>query len=159
MMAKKAEPTTIVGRTNGTVTAARRTFLPRKAKRANTYAPGNASMSVSAVDAAACHRVNQTIRLVTGSVSMSAIALRSHRPSGRRPRTMMRVTGQTKNTAMNTPGTAASIATPTRRRRFTASSEDSGRPVVDPSFAVLTDRAGVDLDRVRRLHRELGEHV
>src|SRR5262245_24122278 len=159
MIARNADPTTMVGRTNGTVTAARKRFVPRNAKRANTYAPGRPSASVSKVDTPACHTVNQTTRLVTGSVRTSPTAPGSHRPSGRRPRTMMRVTGHTKNTPMKTAGTAASAATPMPRRRVMASSENRRRPAVEPSFPVLTDRLRVVLDGVRRLDGELGEHV
>ena len=54
--------------------------------------------------AAACQRVNQATRRITGSVTTSARAPSCHWPSGRRPRRTMAATGQTKKTARNASG-------------------------------------------------------
>ena len=57
--ARKADPTTRVGSTNGMVMAARSSDRPGKSYRAKTYAAGMATMRVRAVETIACHKVNQ----------------------------------------------------------------------------------------------------
>lgn len=86
-------PTTTVGSTNGTVTTARRMSLPLKSKRANTYAPGSAISSVSAVETKACQVVNHSTCRIPESPSTSPIRPRSQVPSAFSPRTTIAATG------------------------------------------------------------------
>ncbi|MGX1249891.1 hypothetical protein RKD48_002402 [Streptomyces ambofaciens] len=91
--ARNAVPTTTVGSTKGTVTAARRTCLPGKSKRAKTYAPGSAISRVSAVDASACQVVNHSTCRTSDCASTSPIRPSRQTPSTSRPRATMAATG------------------------------------------------------------------
>ncbi|CAM5675818.1 hypothetical protein SCALM49S_06139 [Streptomyces californicus] len=86
-------PTTTVGSTNGTVTTARSTCLPGKAKRAKTYAPGSAISRVSAVEASACQVVNQRTSRMSGRPSTSPIRPNRQPSSVLNPRPTIAVTG------------------------------------------------------------------
>ncbi len=92
-----------MGSTNGTVTAARSSDLPGKSSRANTYAPGSATASVSTVDAVACHAVNQSTDRTSGSVTTSQAEPSSPSPT-------IDATGYAKNTARNATGTTSNAA-------------------------------------------------
>src|SRR5215207_4674065 len=184
--ARKAEPTTTVGSTNGTSTAACTSRFPRNSYRANTYAPGSATSTVSAVDTVACQIVNHATSRSCESVTTAPIGLRSSVPPGVSPRPMIDATGYTKNTPRNANGTASRSARATRRlsmrpgcaivapdaRIMTRHSpEDGVGPLVDPLVAVAGDVLGRERQRPRGdlgvLHerwRELravagGEHV
>ena len=77
--ARKAEPTTTVGITNGTVNAARSSRLPLNSKRAKTKAAGRATTTVTIVDTTACHSVNQATLRRFSSVRISPNASRFRR--------------------------------------------------------------------------------
>ena len=91
--ARNAEPTTTVGSTNGTRTAARTSRFPRNSYRANTYAPGSATSTVSALDTVACQIVNHATSRRWGSVTTAPSGLRSSVPPGVSPRPMIDATG------------------------------------------------------------------
>ena len=57
--ARNATPTTTVGSTNGTISRAHSTRLPGNSNRPNRAAMGNATTSVTTVEAVASHNVNQ----------------------------------------------------------------------------------------------------
>src|SRR5918994_5828583 len=182
--ARNAEPTTTVGSTNGTRTAARTSRFPRNSYRANAYAPGSATSTVSAVDTVACQTVNHATPRSRASETTSPIGLRSRLPSGVSPRPTIDTTGYTKNTPRNASGTA-SMRRRARRplsmrawpgiipvsARIRASPEDGAGPLVDPLVAVPGDllgrqrrRPGGDLGVLHEHGGELravagGEHV
>ena len=102
-IARNASATTIVGRTNGTVTSARTSPRPGNANRPSTYAAGNPTTRVSAVDASACQIVNHTTSRVSGSVSTSNGDASA--PSVRSPRSRIEASGNAKKSARNASGT------------------------------------------------------
>src|SRR5660398_334959 len=78
--AKKAEPTTTVGSTKGTVTAARQRLRPGKSYRAKKYAPGRATINVRIVDTTACQTVNHATLLRLGRWRTSLKGSRENPP-------------------------------------------------------------------------------
>ena len=104
---RSAAPITTVGMTNGTITSARTSARPRKSLRATAHAAGSPAASVSNVDTAACHVVNQTMRHVAESPRTEPGCTRP-RPS--KPRAMTEPTGDAKKTAKNASGSAAASA-------------------------------------------------
>src|SRR5262245_12998309 len=172
--ARNAEPTTTVGRTNGTSTAARTRRFPRNSYRANTYAPGSAMSTVSAVDSVACQTVNHATSRNRASVTRSASGPRSSEPPGVSPRPTIDATGYTKNTPRKAIGTASSNPRTRRPRPMRAgspltglcarisgcrSSQDGAGPLVDPLVAVAGDLLGRQRERAGRDLGVLDEHA
>src|SRR5660398_260746 len=103
--AKKAEPTTTVGSTKGTVTAARKRLRPGKSYRAKTYAPGRATITVRIVDTTACQTVNHATFLRLGRWRTSLKGSRENPPSPLRLTTSMLANGERKKKPRKRRGT------------------------------------------------------
>ena len=104
---RNATPTTTVGSTNGTSSAARTTDRNGNASRCSAYAAGSPSSTDSAVATAEVHSVNHTTRPTRGRPSTSTTAPGSKTPSGQKPRPSIPATGSTKKTPRTSSGSAA----------------------------------------------------
>ena len=111
--ARNAVATTTVGSTNGTSTRASTSDRPRNENRARAQASGRPASRVSAVETAACQRVNQAISSVDSLVRTSRGT--SIVPSTTRLRSRIAASGHTKKTARNASGTATVAALSARR--------------------------------------------
>ncbi len=107
--ARKARPTTTVGSTNGTITAARTNPVPTTSQRASRNATGSPASRASTVDAAAWPRVNPT------SSHVPAAASTPPTPPSRTPSRTIASTGQAKKTPRKASGTNAANAHPVPR--------------------------------------------
>jgi hypothetical protein len=112
--ARNAVATTTVGRTNGTVVAARIADRPGMSSRAITQVAGSATASVRMVDAAACHTVNHPTPRRCPSPTTRVTA---PNPPSLSPVARIETTGHTKKAPRKATGTTASR---TAVRRVTA---------------------------------------
>ena len=109
---RNATPTTTVGSTNGTSSAARTAARPGSASRCRAYAAGRPSTTASTVAVPEVHTVNQATRWTRGRASTSSTAPGASRPSTTKPSASMPLTGRTKSTPSTSTGPAASASSP-----------------------------------------------
>ena len=105
---RKATPTTTVGSTNGTSSAARTAARPGSASRWRAYAAGRPRATASSVATPEVQTVNHATRCTRGRARTSRTAPGANRPSTTNPSATMPVTGRTKSTPSTSTGPAAS---------------------------------------------------
>ena len=149
---RKATPTTTVGRTNGTSSAARTAARPGRASRWRAYAAGRPRTTARMVATPEVHTVNQATRCTRGRASTSSTAPGAKRPSSQNPSATMPVTGSTKSRPSTSTGPAASSRSPSDAG---GSSRHDVGPLGQPLLAVRGDVGGRDLVGVGRLRGEL----
>ncbi len=112
---RKATPTTTVGSTNGTSSAARTAVRPGSASRWRAYAAGSPRATASSVASPEVHTVNQATRCTRGRARTSSTAPGAKRPSTTNPSATMPATGRTKSTPSTRTGAAARASRPAMR--------------------------------------------